>query len=155
MSFLCWRASIDLSFCHLCSVAHGRLAFNLYWRTFSSVWNEPSSSCWRYFLLQMFSDLAPQPLRLYRGGRLLPSSKAPSSNREHKEEKHPWWEKKKNFLFILWWSKEPYWMIMAAQKQTLNPRAIAGGIDSTRPDPRCKLCRDGPEAGCERLAVAA
>lgn len=46
-------------------------------------------------------------------------------------------------------------MIMAAQKQTLNPRAMEGGIDPTRPDPRCRLCRDGPEAGCERLAGTA
>lgn len=40
------------------------------------------------------------------------------------------------------------WMILVAQEQALSPRAIAG-IDQTRPDPRCRLCREAPEAGWE------
>lgn len=46
----------------------------------------PPAAAGDFLLLQMFSDVAPQPLRLSGGGRLLPSSKAPSSNREHKEK---------------------------------------------------------------------
>lgn len=49
----------------------------------------PPAAAADFCLLQTFSDVAAQPPRLHRGGRLLPSSKAPSSNREHKVKKKP------------------------------------------------------------------
>lgn len=46
-------------------------------------------------------------------------------------------------------------MIMAAQEQALSPRAIEARIVHTKPDPRCSLCREAPQAGWGRLAGTA
>lgn len=46
-------------------------------------------------------------------------------------------------------------MIMAAQEQALSPRAIEAGIVHTKPDPRCSLCREAPQAGSGMLAGTA
>ncbi|KAM9816571.1 carbohydrate sulfotransferase 6 isoform X4 [Syngnathus typhle] len=49
-------------------------------------------------------------------------------------------------------------LIMAAQEQALNTRAIEAKIYHTRQDPRCRLCKEAPEtvqhitAGCKMLA---
>ena len=49
-------------------------------------------------------------------------------------------------------------LIMAAQEQALNTRAIEAQIYHTRQDPRCRLCKEAPEtiqhitAGCKMLA---
>ena len=36
-------------------------------------------------------------------------------------------------------------LLMAAQEQALNTRAIEAGVYHTRPDPRCRRCREEPE----------
>ncbi|XP_054913489.1 uncharacterized protein LOC129377515 [Poeciliopsis prolifica] len=49
-------------------------------------------------------------------------------------------------------------LILAAQEQALNTRAIEAQIYHTRQDPRCRLCKEAPEtvqhitAGCKILA---
>ncbi|CAJ1059649.1 uncharacterized protein LOC127604228 [Xyrichtys novacula] len=49
-------------------------------------------------------------------------------------------------------------LIMGAQEQALSARAIKAQLYHTRQDPRCKLCKEGPEtvqhltAGCKTLA---
>ncbi|KAK1787975.1 hypothetical protein P4O66_016455 [Electrophorus voltai] len=93
------------------------------------------------------------------------------------EEQRPSWEEKLHSMYhqqmvevadmeksIQWLEKAglkdiPEALIMAAQEQVLNMRSVKDGIDHTRQDPRCRLCKDALETiqhitvGCKMLAA--